>query len=576
MKTAGKAAKPPVRAREKRDAPSAAAGSLRARLTEAEQTLAAIRAGDVDALVVGGPAGERVFTLEGAENGYRVLMDAMSEGVATLTERGLVTYCNLRFTAILGARPELTIGNPISRFVLEEDWERFQALIAAAAAGRSEGEFVLKAACAPVPALVRLAIVSLTIDGARTYCLVMTDLTAQRRLSAEIAAERAQMQARLLLADRMSSLGTLSAGVAHEINNPLASVVTSLELMTKRLPELGAPGSELGEWMRRQVGRASEGAERVRLIVRGLKAFSRTDDETMTVIDPRRTLDTAITLVSNEIRHRAQLVRDYDTLPLVWANDARLGQTFLNLLLNATQAIRAGAAEDNEIRVSGSIDAQGRAVIEISDTGSGITADHLPLIFDPFFTTKPVNQGTGLGLAVSHAIVKSLNGEITASSEPGAGSVFRVVIPGAPGAVAPAAPPSTVALQIEPRGRLLFVDDEEDLCAVIQDAVAPHHDIVVTTHARQALEMVAAGQRFDVILCDVRMPEMTGIEFHARLAADNASQAARVVLMSGGYSRRPGDPPIVLPRPLLEKPFQIEQVLKLMSEAMQREPRNAA
>jgi PAS domain-containing protein len=123
--------------------------SLRARLDEAEQTLAAIRTGEVDALVVGGPAGERVFTLEGAEHGYRVLMEAMSEGVATVTEQGLITYCNARFAAIVGAPLELTIGSPISRFVPEVDRERFQALIAAGTLGRSEGEFWLKA---PAPA----------------------------------------------------------------------------------------------------------------------------------------------------------------------------------------------------------------------------------------------------------------------------------------------------------------------------------------------------------------------------------------------------------------------------------------
>ncbi len=550
--------------------------SLRAKLDEAEQTLAAIRTGEVDALVVGGPTGERVFTLEGAQHCYRILMEAMSEGVATLTEQGTITYCNARFAAIVGAPLERTIGSPISLLVGAADLERLEALIAAGAGGRSEGEFQLQAHGAGTSAPVRLAVVGLTMDGARTHCLVMTDLTEHRRQSAAIAAERAQMQTRLLLADRMSSLGTLAAGVAHEINNPLAYLVTSLELMSKRLPELAGPppglGSEPTEWLRRQLDRAHEGAERVRLIVRGLKAFSRADDETMGVIDPRRALDTSIALISHEIRHRAQLVKDYGGLPAVWANEARLGQVFLNLLVNATQAIPAGFAAHNEIRVSGRADAEGRAVIEIRDTGSGIEADHLALIFDPFFTTKPLNVGTGLGLALCHAVVGSLDGQITVESEPGAGSVFRVVLPGVEGGVPTAVLPSVAAATIEPRGRLLVVDDEEDLCEVMQESVAPYHDVVTTTDARQALEMLAAGQRFDVILCDVRMPTMTGIDFHSQLGTDNPGQAARVVLMSGGFSRRPGDLPIALPRPLLEKPFTIEQVMSLMREAMHREP----
>jgi CheY-like chemotaxis protein len=277
-------------------------------------------------------------------------------------------------------------------------------------------------------------------------------------------------------------------------------------------------------------------------------------------------------MVSSEIRLRAQLVRDYDALPAVWANEARLGQVFLNLLVNATQAIPAGAAAHNEIRVSGHADAAGRAVIEVRDTGSGIEADHLARIFEPFFTTKPLNVGTGLGLALCRAVIGSLDGEITVESAPGAGTVFRIVLPGAKSATPTPAPPSRVAAAIDPRGRLLFIDDEQDICEVMQEALAPFHNLVTTTDAHQALKLLAAGQRFDVILCDMRMPEMTGEDFHTRLGTDNPAQARRLVLMSGGFTHRPGDPPIVLPRPVLEKPFAIEQVLSLMREAMQAEP----
>jgi signal transduction histidine kinase len=560
-----------MHARVKKSSPPFPGRSLRLRLTEAEQTLAAIRAGEVDALVVGGPTGERLFTLEGAEHGYRILMEAMSEGVATVNEHGLITYCNARFTSIVGARPELTVGNPISRFVLPGDEERFQTLIAAGTVGRSEGEFWLRAPCAPAPALVRLAVVSLAMDGARTHCLVMTDLTEQRRQSDAIAAERAEMQARLLRADRMSSLGTLAAGVAHEINNPLAYVVTTIDLMRKRLPGLAGEahglGSEPTEWLRRQLDRAHEGAERARLIVRGLKSFSRADDETMGIVDPRRAMDTSIAMVSNEIRHRARLVKDYDALPAVRANEARLGQVFLNLLVNASQAIPAGAAAHNEIRVSGHADAEGRAVIEVRDTGSGIEADHLALVFDPFFTTKPVNAGTGLGLALCHTIIGSLGGQITVESEPGVGTVFRIVLPGVEGGVPAAAPPTPPAPTIEPRGRLLVIDDELDISEALEEAIAVHHDVVTATDAREAMALLASGERFDVILCDVRMPEMTGIDFHARLEADNPAQASRIVLMSGGFTRRAGDRAMAVP--LLEKPFAIEQVLALMRKAMQ-------
>jgi PAS domain S-box-containing protein len=569
---------PVTRIRARPASPSGTTRSLRTKLDEAEQALAAIRAGEVDALVVvvGGPAGERVFTLQGAESGYRTLLEALSEGVATSTQQGLITYCNARFAAIVGAPLERTIGAVIAELLPEGDRDRFRALVAAGTTIRSEGEFLLRGSDAATPTPVRLAVVGLTTEGGGTHCVVMTDLTEQRRQEAAIAAERAQMQARLLLADRMSSLGTLAAGVAHEINNPLAYVVGSLDVMIQRLPELASPtrtlGSEPTEWMRRQLERAKGGAERVRLIVRGLQAFTRDDDEDMGVIDPRRALDTSITMLSSEIRHRARFVTDYEKLPPVWANEARLGQVFLNLLVNASQAIPVGAAAHNEIRVSGHADAEGHAVIEVRDTGSGIEAENLALIFDPFFTTKAPNLGTGLGLALCHAIISSLGGHITVESEPGKGSLFRVVLPGVEGSVQTHAPSAVVAPATVPRGRMLFIDDEPDTCEVMQEAMGDTHELVTTTNAGRALELLAAGERFDLILCDIRMPQMTGIDFYAQLAIDDPAQASRVVLMSGGITRRHGDLPVTLPRPLLEKPFELEQVLALMREAMQKGP----
>jgi signal transduction histidine kinase/CheY-like chemotaxis protein len=418
-------------------------------------------------------------------------------------------------------------------------------------------------------------VVALKWEGARTHCLVMTDLTEQRRESAAIAAERAQMQARLLLADRMSSLGTLAAGVAHEINNPLAYVMTSLDLLNSRLQHpLGAgeeKDRERTDWLRRQVARAHEGVERVRLIVRDLKAFSRADDETIGVVDPRRALDTAVALASNEIRHRALLLKDYDALPPVSANEARLRQMFLNLLLNAIQAIAPGAAAENEIRISGHTDCEGRAVIEVRDTGSGIAAAHLAFVFDPFFTTKPLNEGTGLGLSLCHSIVASLDGKITVQSELGKGSTFRVVLPGVARATSTGAPVLAAAPPMfKKRGRLLVIDDEPDICLALEEALQEQHDVLALTEAHEALERLAAGQRFDLILCDVRMPRMTGVAFHARLSARDPAQASRVILMSGDFSRRPGDPEVVLPGPVLEKPFGIERVLSLLHEAMAR------
>src|SRR5205085_300218 len=245
--------------------------------------------------------------------------------------------------------------------------------------------------------------------------------------------DRRKLQAQLMLADRMSSLGTLSAGVAHEINNPLAYVIASLDLVADRLPEIASMlGREGGQFLEQQVQRAREGTDRVRKIVRDLKSFSRADEETVTVTDLVKSLNTSLTLVWNEIKHRARLVKDFDRLPPVRANEARLGQVFINLFVNAAQAMPEGNIEHNELRVVGRTDALGNAVVEIHDTGCGIPPDHLDRIFEPFFTTKPVGEGTGLGLAICHGIVTSLGGTLSVQhTEVGKGTVFRVVLPAA-------------------------------------------------------------------------------------------------------------------------------------------------
>ena len=307
----------------------------------------------------------------------------------------------------------------------------------------------------------------------------------------------------------------------------------------------------------------------MRVIVRDLKAFSRADDETVSAVDLRGVLDSSIALVLNEIRHRARLVRDYDGLPAVRANEARLGQVFVNLLVNAAQAIVPGSVDRNEIRVSGRTDAAGNAVVEIRDTGSGIAAENLDRIFEPFFTTKEVGAGTGLGLALCHGIVCAIGGKITAESTPGTGSLFRVVLPALPVPiskvenVAPTAPADS-------RGRLLVVDDEPDLCEVLREILAEFHDVTTTNDARKALDLIAAGERFDMILCDMAMPEMTGLDFRTRLATSNPEQADRLVLMSGGSTSRSEDVASALPNRFLEKPFETDTVRMLMREMMAR------
>jgi PAS domain S-box-containing protein len=244
----------------------------------------------------------------------------------------------------------------------------------------------------------------------------------------EDVTEKRAFQAQLLFADRMASMGRLAAGVAHEINNPLSFILANLSFLSGEL--------EKGRPVDHQLLQALEdtrlGAQRVREIVRGLKAFSRPDERRDQVVDVREVLRFSLALAQNEIRHRARLVLDLREVPPVAGSGDRLGQVFVNLLINAAQAIEEGHSGENELRVTSRLSEDGRVLVEVSDTGCGIPAHVLPHIFDPFFTTKPAEVATGLGLSICHGIVTGLGGEINVRSEEGQGSAFSVLLPPGP------------------------------------------------------------------------------------------------------------------------------------------------
>lgn len=246
---------------------------------------------------------------------------------------------------------------------------------------------------------------------------------------------RARLQNQLLQAERLASVGLLAAGVAHEINNPLAYVLLHLERLRTGLGDLQAerPDDAKLASLAQSVEICAEGSQRVHEIVYNLCRVSRSNpDEVQTPVEVQRVLTFAIALASPAVRRRATIVCDFGQVPPVLASEGRLNQIFLNLIINAAHAIPEGAPDRNEIRLVTRTDGAGHAVIEVHDTGMGIPAAHLQHIFDPFFTTKAPGEGSGLGLAICHGITISLGGEITVDSHVGVGSVFRVTLPPAP------------------------------------------------------------------------------------------------------------------------------------------------
>ncbi len=248
-------------------------------------------------------------------------------------------------------------------------------------------------------------------------------------ISVRDVTERKAYEAQLMLADRLASAGTLASGAAHEINNPLTSVELTLAWLSRHLPSPGhcVDVAEAAA-LQRALKRAEDGCERVAAIVRDLKTFSRGEENHLDAVDVREVMDATISIAQHEIRDRARLLVHYGDVEAVQANESRLGQVFLNLVINAAQAIPPSDPDHNSIRID--IDMHGDdVVVEVSDTGSGIAPESLPRIFDPFFTTKPPGVGTGLGLFVCRNIVNAFDGSLAVQSRQGEGTTFRVAIP---------------------------------------------------------------------------------------------------------------------------------------------------
>jgi PAS domain S-box-containing protein len=431
----------------------------------------------------------------------------------------------------------------------------------------------------PVEISIRVA----EIEGVPYRQAIVRDITERRR-----------MELQLQLADRMASVATLSAGVAHEINNPLAYVSANIDFALSRLEHLPEDLVEV----RKSLEDARGGASRVGQIVRDLRTFSRAGEAERQQVDVRQALQTAVTLAQVEIRQRAQLSLELGPVPPVLGNAHRLGQLFLNLLVNAAHAIPSGHPERNLVKASTAVAPDGRVQVEITDTGAGIPPEVLPRIFDPFFTTRAIGQGLGLGLAIVHGIVSDLGGEVTVRPQPGGGTSFTVLLPPArrgasttgefrlaptaspvtplpTASPAPAAPAPGGPVERPDQGEgsdILVIDDEPMVGRAISRMLAHLHRVTLVASGAEALALLAT-RRFDTILCDLMMPEMSGMALHDRLLAEEPALAARMVFLTGGaFAPEAAAFLDRVPNPRLEKPFSPAELRAVVAAAGRAPP----
>ncbi|MEP6651770.1 MAG: response regulator [Myxococcales bacterium] len=442
------------------------------------------------------------------------------------------------------------------------------------------------------PALGYIPVVAVSADrsapavtiSAQAYLQKPLDVSTLLRTIERILfdSERRQMSARLEEAERLASLGRVAAGVGHEINNPLTFAILNLNQSLIRLKTMdsdaangtlmvadGEPFRERLALLNEMLGDCQVGLERIRQTVSNLQRLSRHGRGDQGPLDVRQVLEESISMAWNQIRHRARLVKNYAVVPAITGNGAALGQVFLNMLVNAAQSIAEGDAERHQITVSTFVRDDDEVVVEIGDTGKGIEPEILAHVFEPFFTTKPVGVGTGLGLSISRQTVTDHGGRIEVESDLNKGTTFRVVLPVAVNATAPVTDPEQYGKVARPvkRARVLVIDDEVAIGRVVVSALSAEHDVVVLNRATDAFVRFQAGERFDLVLCDVLMPVVSGPEVYATIKERWPDILPNLVFMTGG-AFTPATAEFIgkAMTPILPKPFQLSELAKLIEE----------
>ncbi len=346
--------------------------------------------------------------------------------------------------------------------------------------------------------------------------------------------ERKQLHERVVHSERMATVGTLAAGVAHEINNPLTWVIANLDAMDRMLGNL-RPGDVDGlEQVSKMILEAQQGADQVKRIVRDLLTYSRSQPEQHESVDVHEALDIAVNIATNQFKYRAHLVRDYGHVPGVVADESRLTQVFVNLIVNAAQAIpeRRGHTEhdrDGVIELRTAVDPDGRVRVSVKDNGHGMPEAVKARVFDPFYTTKPVGVGTGLGLSISNNIIQSFHGEIQIESEEGVGTVVSVVLPAAPDRT-----DAYAALESsDPRTRVLVVDEAGQLGRPLSRMLGSGHEVVSLRTGRDALSIIDGGDPIGAILCDVGLTDMFASDFYRNVQRISPALVQRLAFIIG-------------------------------------------
>ncbi|HMV32426.1 MAG TPA: response regulator, partial [Gemmatimonadales bacterium] len=494
--------------------------------------------------------------LRKSEERYRRLFSAATDAIFTLDRAGTILSFNQSAERLWNVRSRAAVGRPWDDVLAFEDLptvgEQFRRTLAGESSvfetsvRRPNGE----------PGVVAITVSPLVEEGRVTTVLgIVRDVTDQRRV-----------QAQLLQAEKMSAIGQLVGGMAHEINNPLASILVNMELLVGEAKD----PAQLESLQAIKVE-----ADRAAQIVRNLLTYVRGQGSERAVVDLRDAVRGALALRRNQLlSQQIEVSADLPAEPvLVWGNTINLQQVLMNLLVNAEQAIRGSRGRGHVwIRLAAG---EHLATIVVDDDGPGIPLEFTSRIFDPFYTTKPEGEGTGLGLSVSAGIIADHNGKIAAAERPGGGARFVVELP------LSLAQPATAAVQDRPRpplpapasgarrGRILLVDDEPDIRRSISKFLTrTGWQVDLADSGEEGLRLLEEGE-YEVVLCDLRMPGMSGHEFYRHLQAHEAPAVQRLIFMTGDVLSPEASRFLAeAQRPVLSKPFALRDLMDVLAQVV--------
>jgi len=490
-------------------------------------------------------------TLSRSEARYRNLVESASDAIVTLDANGRFTTVNHAAEIISGYRREELVGQWFAPMLSDDELPKALAHFQKALAGETglfESRFYRKDGEART-----ISITYSTPQRDEEVLCLIRDVTDQKML-----------QEQLIQSEKMSAIGQLVSGVAHELNNPLAgiSAFAQLLLAEKRFPPDQRTAAET----------IYSEARRASRIVQNLLTFARQHKAEKGPAAINQVLDDTLELRGYELRVRGiDVRREYDeALPDTMGDGHQLQQVFLNLITNAEQAMER--AEGRHHRLTVRTRRSGDAIrIEIEDTGSGVPANLLERIFNPFFTTKPTGHGTGLGLSISLGIVREHEGRIWAENAPQGGARFVVELP----VIAPRASGEfPAALAAHPVGdslHILVVDDEASVRVALQRYLAARgHDVETTASGQDALGLLRASE-YDAVIVDMRMPDLSGEQLFEELRSADREHAERVIFTTGDLvseqMRRFLDGS---GRPCVPKPFEFSSFDQVLPAARRR------